>query len=127
VLQGEILAADGSWKDALFLVDTGSDRTVFSANVLQALQLGLLPAFEQLGGVGGEFASVAVETRIQFPREDGVMVGFRGRFAAATNPEALDMSVLGRDITDAFAVIVDRPGNIVCLLGQRHRYNIEAT
>jgi hypothetical protein len=35
------------------------------------------------------------------------------------------MSVLGRDITDLFAVIVDRVHDVVCLLGQRHRYSIE--
>jgi hypothetical protein len=35
------------------------------------------------------------------------------------------MSVLGGDITGLFAVIVDRPGDVVCLLGQRHRYTIE--
>jgi hypothetical protein len=35
------------------------------------------------------------------------------------------MSVLGRDITGLFAVIVDQPGNVVCLLRQRHRYMIE--
>jgi hypothetical protein len=39
--------------------------------------------------------------------------------------EVLDMNVLGRDIAGLFAVIVDRPGNVVCLLGQRHRYIIE--
>jgi hypothetical protein len=33
-------------------------------------------------------------------------------------------SVLGRDITGLFAVIVDRPGDLVCLVGQRHRYSI---
>jgi hypothetical protein len=35
------------------------------------------------------------------------------------------MCVLGRDVSDLFTVIVDRPGNVVCLLGQRHRYTIE--
>jgi len=39
--------------------------------------------------------------------------------------QAEDMSLLGRDITDLFAAIVDRPGNFVCLLGQNHRYKIE--
>jgi hypothetical protein len=39
--------------------------------------------------------------------------------------EALDVSVLGRDLTSLFAVIVDRPHRVVCLLGQRHRYTIE--
>jgi hypothetical protein len=35
------------------------------------------------------------------------------------------MSVLGRDITNLFGVIVDRPGDVVCLVGQGHRYLIE--
>jgi len=52
------------------------------------------------------------------------MVTFCGQYAAVTTPEALDMNVLGRDITGRFAVIVDPPGNIVCLLGQRHQYSI---
>lgn len=49
---------------------------------------------------------------------------FRGQFAAVLEPEALDVSVLGRDITGLFAVIVDQPGDTVCLVGQRHRYAI---
>lgn len=50
----------------------------------------------------------------------------RRHYAAVTEPEALDMSVLGRDITEFFAVIVDHPGQVVCLVGQRHQYRIEA-
>ena len=34
------------------------------------------------------------------------------------------MSVLGRDITNLLAVIIDRPHDVICLLGQRHRYMI---
>ena len=37
VIRGEILAGDGTWQRAEFLVDTGADRTVFSAAVLAAL------------------------------------------------------------------------------------------
>jgi hypothetical protein len=33
------------------------------------------------------------------------------------------MSVLGRDIMKLFAVIVDEPGNLVCLIGKGHRYH----
>ena len=43
-------------------------------------------------------------TRISVPREDGSPVLFRGQFAAFTDPAALDMSALGRDITNLFAV-----------------------
>lgn len=49
---------------------------------------------------------------------------FRGQYAAVTNLEILDMSVLGRDITRLFAVIIDQPGDVVCLLGQWHHYTI---
>ena len=39
--------------------------------------------------------------------------------------EALDMSVLGRDILDMFAVIVDRRGVVVAIVGGQHRYTID--
>jgi hypothetical protein len=125
LLRGRVLAGDGSWVQTPFLVDTGADRTVLSANILAGLRVAPVAGGERLSGAGGELATVAVQTRMEFPREDGVMVGFQGQFAAATDPEALDMSVLGRDVTNAFAVIVDRPGDVVCLLAQRHRYRVE--
>jgi len=43
---------------------------------------------------------------------------------AVVEDEALDFSVLGRDILSLFAVIVDDPQRIVCLLSQRHSYTI---
>ncbi len=51
---------------------------------------------------------------------------FRGEYAGFLDRNALDRSVLGRDVTNFFAVIVDHPGNFVGLLGQRHRYRIES-
>jgi len=84
-----------------------------------------LNAEEPISGLGGVVDSVILETKIQLIRETSVPVSFRGRFAAATDLTALDISVLGRDITDNFAVIVDRPQNAVLLLGQRHGYRIE--
>lgn len=35
------------------------------------------------------------------------------------------MSVLGRDVTNLFALIVDRPGDLVCLLAKQHSYVIQ--
>ena len=58
-----------------------------------------------------EFPSV-----LRMRRADGVTIHFRGRFAAWVDPTALDMSVLGRDITNLLALVIDRPGNSVCLL-----------
>jgi len=124
VIRGEILAGDGAWLQAPFLVDTGADRTVFSGAILA--KLGLQPIFpqERISGLGGLADSVVVETQIQLTRETGGQVAFHGQYAAVIEIEALDVSILGRDITGLFAVIVDQPGNVVCLLGQRHRYTI---
>jgi predicted aspartyl protease len=122
VIRGRTLAADGSWIPTPFLVDTGADRTVLSSEILSALALPPVPTQERIGGVGGLVNSVVVDTAIQLFRESDGEVTFRAQFTAVTDPETLDMSVLGRDITSLFAVIVDRPGNVVCLVGQRHRY-----
>jgi hypothetical protein len=49
---------------------------------------------------------------------------FRGNYAACTDREALDMSVLGRDLLEMFAVIVDRRAKLVTMIGGHHRYAI---
>jgi len=124
VIEGEVLAADGSWLPIEFLVDVGADRTVFNAAVLATLALPHLPVPHQLGGVGGTTATVAVATHIRLPLGGGATVAFQGAFAGFTQADALDMCVLGRDIMNLFAVIVDRPGDLVCMIGQGHRYTI---
>lgn len=124
VIRGEVQTASGEWIAVPFLVDTGADRTVFSADVLKDLGLPPLVTPDRLEGVGGRAASVVVETRIRLLREDNTMVLFRGQYAALTDADALDMSVLGRDVLNFFAVIVDRPQNVVCLLCQKHSYTI---
>lgn len=125
VIRGEVLTSNGVWIKAPFLVDTGADLTVLSAAILADVQLQPLVSQDRLGGVGGIANSIAVETQIRFSRETGGKVTFRGQYAAVTEVESLDVSVLGRDIMGLFSVIVDQPGNVVCLLGQRHRYTIE--
>jgi predicted aspartyl protease len=124
VLRGEILSADGAWKAAEFLVDTGADRTVLSAPIFARLGLTPVDTEEGISGVGGVADSVVIQTRIQFPRDGGGPVAFAGQFAAVTQIPALDISVLGRDITELFSVIVDRHRGDVCLIRDRHRYTI---
>jgi hypothetical protein len=116
--------AGGEWIQVTFLADCGADRTVLSANDLQRLGLQSIQQDVPLTGVGGQAASVIVESEIYLSREGGSRVVFRGQFAAFTDPAALDMSVLGREITNLFALIIDRPQDQVCLLGQGHRYSI---
>lgn len=125
VIRGEVLASDGTWVSAEFLVDTGADRTVFSAGLLALLRVSPVATGERLSGLGGVAEFVTVQSGIRLIRESGAPVTFQGQYAATTEAEALDMSVLGRDITGLFAAIVDQPGDVVFLLGQRHRYRIE--
>jgi hypothetical protein len=117
----------GDWETVHFLVDVGADRTVFSAGVLRATGIQPAPAIQQLEGVGGRAESVVVDTGIRMTREDGTTIIVNGSFAAFPNPAALDMCVLGRDVTNLFAVIVDRPQDVVCLLAGNHRYTIVVT
>jgi hypothetical protein len=124
VVRGEVLAADGSWVRAPFLLDTGADCTVFSGTLLALLHLPTAASQEKLAGLGGGVTPVAVTTQIRLTREQGGKVTFRGNYTAVTELETLDMSVLGRDITELFAVIVDRPGQFIGLVGQRHAYVI---
>lgn len=124
LIHAEVQASDGSWVKTPLLVDTGADRTVFSADILQAI--GPLPivAEERLGGMGGVVRATVVEGRIRMTRENNEKIIFRGQYAGITDPEALDMSVLGRDVINFFILIVDWPQRLVYLLGQRHQYTI---
>ena len=124
VFRGEMTAADGSAIPVEFLADTGADRTVLCGALLERLGLPSVPAPQQLGGVGGKATTVLVDGAIQLRRDDGGTAVLRGQFAAFTVLEVLDMSVLGRDITNLFTLIVDRPRDLVCLLGPGHQYAI---
>jgi hypothetical protein len=108
----------------MFLIDTGADRTVFSAGFAGALHLPAQPAPSGLGlqGVGGGSPHVVVNTAVQFSRDDGGSVRMQGNFAAFTDPAATDMSILGRDILDHFDLIVSRRRNEVLLLAGNHQY-----
>jgi hypothetical protein len=54
VIRGEILGGNGLWIAAEFLVDSGADRTVFSASVLGALRLQPITTQEGVGVVRRE-------------------------------------------------------------------------
>src|SRR5688500_4582023 len=105
ILRGKVAAGNGLWSDVEFLLDTGADRTVFSATTLWQLALTAGESNVQLGGVGGSSQTVAVTTTIRL-RTVGDEIEFKGGFSAFTDPFALDMSVIGRDILDLFAIIV---------------------
>ena len=125
VIRGEVLNVSGFWEPTLFLVDIGADRTVLSAAILELLGFQPNEIVDDIGGIGGIAKAVVINTQVRLSCDDESKAVFRGEFAAVIHLEALDISVLGRDIMDMFSVIVDRQGEVVCLLGQRHRYIIE--
>ena len=82
LISGEIWAANGSWEWVEFLVDTGADRTVFSAATLAKLGLAPLTTQDSVSGLGGVAESVVVETQVRLTRETGSTVLFPAlRFA----------------------------------------------
>jgi hypothetical protein len=65
-----------------------------------------------------------VQIALEFRRENGQPVLVRGEFAVFTDLEAIDLSVLGRDVTDHFDVIVSRRYDAVLLLAGNHRFQV---
>jgi hypothetical protein len=127
VIRAKVLGNDGTFYAETFLVDSCADRTVLSAAVLR--QLGT-PADQSnpgftLQGVGGASDSVLVRTVLEFPRTDGNPARVRGEYAAFTNPEATDLSILGRDVLDIFDLIISRRRNEILLLTGNHQYRVE--
>jgi Retroviral aspartyl protease len=126
VLLAEVRLPDGSWRAAHFLVDTGADHTVFEPDLTAAFSATGAPAV-QLEGIAGAIASQPVQTAIRLTDEQGNRINLPGTFAGLVGATNLDLGILGRDVLNHFACIVDRPGDVVCLLYPRHRDRIEVT
>ncbi len=125
IMRARVLGSDDAWASVIFLLDTGADRTVISASVLDELALPFVQPDDRIGGVGGLVDSVNVKTQIRLTRDDGQWATLRGDYAACLHHDALDISVLGRDVLDLFAVIVDRAADRVVLLHGADGYSIQ--
>ncbi len=127
VVEAQVQGADGILHTERFLIDSGADRTVFRAHLLETLDFPVNIASEGsiLQGIGGVGESVVVKTVVVLTRDDGGEVFMRGEFAAFTDPTATDMSILGRDILDNFDLILSRRRNEVLLLAPNHQYHVE--
>ena len=127
VIIGELEAADGSWFECPFHIDTGADATTLSAKVLRQLGRPFAPASVQLGGIGGGVETWEVHTTLRLRRTDGTPAGIPGTYSAFQVEDALEMSVLGYDVIHLFALIVDKPGDTVCLFRPPHHYTIQSS
>jgi hypothetical protein len=127
IVRAEVSGLDGRLVPESFLIDSGADRTVLSAAVLERLHLPMRrgePGLT-LSGIGGESAFILVRTALIFVREDGGAARIRGELAGFTDATVTDLSILGRDVLDHFDVVLSRRRNDVLLLAPNHRYHIE--
>jgi Retroviral aspartyl protease len=117
---------DGSPIEDAFLVDVGADRTVLSAHFFTGLRLpGRAPdPGMMLEGISGKCTFVWIHTPLEFTREDGTTIRVHGEYAALTDSNATDFSILGRDVLNNFDVIISRLRDEVLLLAERHRYQV---
>lgn len=119
----EVLGSHGKWVEVPLLADCGADRTVLSYAAFAGLGFVVRKGQERVSGIGGTADPVVFDTQIRIPRSDGVAVTFRGQFVAILEASALDISLLGRDVTNHFTLVVDNPGNTVCLLSHGEVYH----
>ena len=127
ILRASIRASDGTLIADDFLIDSGADRTVFSAALMARLQLPTrnLEAGTALCGVGGQTDSVLVSATVPFLTQAGHPVRIHGEFAAFTDPTATDLSILGRDILDLFDLIISRRQNEILMIAANQRSRVQ--
>jgi hypothetical protein len=124
MIEVTVQPTSGVSRSADFLIDTGADRSAFSADFQSLLQLPTTPPPPGylLSGIGGQSDFVLVSAVLELKRQDGGTATVQGQFAAFTDTAATDFCVLGRDVLDNFDVIVSRKRNQVLLLAGNHQY-----
>lgn len=125
-IKAELETSPNAWTEVWFLIDTGADRTVFQADFQPLLRHLPTPTADVpvLAGVGGVSPATFVVTKIGLIRDDGERVTIEGIYGVFTDPNSSDVSILGRDVLDLFAVIVDRPTGTIAILAPPHHYQI---
>ena len=127
-IQAKVAGTDGVLHSVRLLVDTGADRTAFSAALLAIL--GWTTNHKDSGyalkGIGGSTGFVEGTAVVELTATSGAPVRINGSFCAFTDPGAADLSILGRDVLHHFDVIVSRRRSEVLLLAGNHRYHITA-
>ena len=126
-VRGRVAGEGGTYSEDVFLIDSGADRTVFAAGLLEKLgRLAVRPSAEiTLQGIGGDSAFVLLSTVLELTRDDGGPAHIRGEFAAFIDPTVTDLSILGRDVLNHFDMIVSRPRNVGLLLALNDQYRVE--
>jgi predicted aspartyl protease len=125
-LRAHVEAQNGTWVECIFLIDTGADCTVISADVARQMRRPTTPALRQLGGIGGPVETLEVWTTLRLTGVDGNRFHIAGASATPTDA-AIGESILGYDVLHLFSMIIDKPGNTVCLVRPPHTYTIQGS
>ena len=96
VVIGEVLAADGAWVMALFLLDTGADRTVFSADTLAAVGLAAAPGWNRSVAWAAPSIRSLWTRRSASPTKEAAKLLFADNTLRSLPSKPFDMSVFGR-------------------------------
>ena len=82
------------------------------------------PPGDSIRGITGRASYVTIQSVIEFKTDEGGVARVRGEFVGLTDPDASDLCVLGRDVTDNFDVILSRRRNDALLLAPTHQYQV---
>ncbi len=103
-----------------FLVDTGADRTLIVPSTYEPdfwyQDFRSFPPADSMG-FGGDLEGRIVPTKLLLRHDDGRLQQIGLDVEIARRVPAIEHlpSILGRDVTDLFRLVVDRSVNLVCL------------
>ena len=128
ILVIDVITSTGVSVEAMFLVDSGADRTVFSEALAKKMggATASAPSGVSLAGIGGTQSFVQVHATLKLPRTDGGVATVQANFAAFTDPSATDFCILGRDVKDHFDVILSKRRDELFLLAPPSQYEIHS-
>ena len=117
-VQAYLPTATGLWHRFEFLIDSGSDHTFLPPDGAKTLRINLsaLRTSDDAGGVGSNrLVYYKFDTELRF------LMGGHMRPVPVTigifqDEGLLDLPVLGRDVLDQFALVLDRSRNLVALI-----------
>ena len=125
-ISGFVYSSRRVWLEYAFLVDSGADVTFLHYGSLDELAIDTsnLEVYDDVGGVGGkDVPYIKFSSKLQFISGEDVKV-FEGDINIFLDPHATDVPLLGRDVLDHFAVLLDCRTSQVLLLDEMVKYRV---
>ena len=125
-LWAHVTLPDGQDIHERFIVDSGADCCQLSYRLLVRLGIDVTAGGMRhaLVGVGGRADLILIAAKLVFETMDGRTITVDGPYLGSTDPAALDLSFLGRDVLANFDLILSRRRNEVLVLGGQHTYAV---